>query len=222
MASAICVRGCVTTAPSIEEEGPAGRRSPDLVEAHAPRGLLGRHALGVGHERVHVRQRQQEPHALLPAPRRAQPERRVAAVVAQIEVRHEAAVVPVEPREPLEHGVVAAEAGDVRRHGPVLAVHRVEAVDALAVEEVQGLHGRQVPVEGRLPHGRDLAVVGLRVLRAEALHLLGRELGLAEGALRGCGRVLGGGGRRGAAGARARARVWRVHAPSGVAVGGAL
>ena len=58
MASAICVRGYVTTAPSIEEEGPAGRRSPDLVEAHAPRGLLGRHALGVGHERVHVRQRQ--------------------------------------------------------------------------------------------------------------------------------------------------------------------
>ena len=108
----------------------------------------------------------------------------MAAVVAQIEVRHEAAVVPVEPREPLEHGVVAAEAGDVRRHGPVLAVHRVEAVDALAVEEVERLHGRQVPVEGRLPHGRDLAVVGLRVLRAEALHLLGRELGLAEGALR--------------------------------------
>ena len=92
--------------------------------------------------------------------------------------------MPVEPREPLEHGVVAAEAGDVRRHGPVLAVHRVEAVDALAVEEVERLHGRQVPVEGRLPHGRDLAVVGLRVLRAEALHLLGRELGLAEGALR--------------------------------------
>ena len=146
----------------------------------------------------------------------------MAAVVSEIKVRHEAAVVPVEPREPLEHGVVAAEAGDVRRHGPVLAVHRVEAVDALAVEEVERLHGRQVPVEGRLPHGRDLAVVGLRVLRAEALHLLGRELVLAEGALRGCGRVLGGGGRRGAAGARARARVWRVHAPSGVAVGGAL
>ena len=108
----------------------------------------------------------------------------MAAVVPEIKVRHEAAVVPVEPREPLEHGVVAAEAGDVRRHGPVLAVHRVEAVDALAVEEVERLHGRQVPVEGRLPHGRDLAVVGLRVLRAEALHLLGRELGLAEGALR--------------------------------------
>ena len=144
----------------------------------------------------------------------------MAAVVAQIEVRHEAAVVPVEPREPLEHGVVAAEAGDVRRHGPVLAVHRVEAVDALAVEEVERLHGRQVPVEGRLPHGRDLAVVGLRVLRAEALHLLGRELGLAEGALR-WGAFWG---RRwsGAAAVCARARLLRVHAPQGVAVGDAL
>ena len=114
--------------------------------------------------------------------------------------------MPVEPREPLEHGVVAAEAGDVRRHGPVLAVHRVEAVDALAVEEVERLHGRQVPVEGRLPHGRDLAVVGLRVLRAESLHLLGRELVLAEGALRWRG-AFWGRRRAGAAAARARARV---------------
>ena len=145
--------------------------------------------------------------------------------------------MPVEPREPLEHGVVAAEAGDVRRHGPVLAVHRVEAVDALAVEEVERLHGRQVPVEGRLPHGRDLAVVGLRVLRAEALHLLGRELVLAEGALRGCGRVGGGafararardvgtGGaaaRAGATSGRARASVACASPASGVAVGGAL
>ena len=74
MASAICVRGWTTaTTPSsrlddgagTRDDGaldrrrrpPRGRRSPDLVEAHAPRGLLGRHALGVGHERC-TRQRQ--------------------------------------------------------------------------------------------------------------------------------------------------------------------